>query len=32
MSDPRIIVALDFPDAEQALSLTAKLDPAVVQG
>jgi orotidine-5'-phosphate decarboxylase len=28
MSDPRIIVALDFPDAEQALSLTAKLHPA----
>ena len=27
MSDPRIIVALDFPNAEQALSLTAKLDP-----
>lgn len=27
MSDPRIIVALDFPRAEQALSLTAKLDP-----
>lgn len=27
MSDPRIIVALDFPNAEQALNLTAKLDP-----
>lgn len=27
MSDPRIIVALDFPTAEQALSFTAKLDP-----
>jgi orotidine-5'-phosphate decarboxylase len=27
MSDPRIIVALDFPGAKQALSLTAKLDP-----
>ncbi|SFO18551.1 orotidine-5'-phosphate decarboxylase [Nitrosospira briensis] len=27
MSDPRIIVALDFPNAEYALSLTAKLDP-----
>jgi orotidine-5'-phosphate decarboxylase len=27
MSDPRIIVALDFSSAEQALSLTAKLDP-----
>ena len=29
MSDPRIIVALDFPGAEQALALTAKLDPAI---
>ena len=29
MSDPRIIVALDFPDAEQALALTAKLHPAL---
>ncbi|SOD42441.1 orotidine-5'-phosphate decarboxylase [Nitrosovibrio sp. Nv4] len=27
MSDPRIIVALDFPAAKQALELTAKLDP-----
>src|SRR6185437_2333204 len=27
MSDPRIIVALDFPTAEQATSFTAKLDP-----
>lgn len=27
MSDPRIIVALDFPTAEQAISFTAKLDP-----
>ncbi|SEL43643.1 orotidine-5'-phosphate decarboxylase [Nitrosovibrio tenuis] len=27
MSDPRIIVALDFPDAEEAISFTAKLDP-----
>ncbi len=29
MDDPRIIVALDFPGAEQALALTAKLDPAL---
>lgn len=29
MSDPRIIVALDFPGAEQALALTAKLHPAL---
>ena len=28
MNDPRIIVALDFPDASQALGLTAKLDPS----
>jgi orotidine-5'-phosphate decarboxylase len=28
MSDPRIIVALDFSDASQALDLTAKLDPS----
>ncbi len=28
MNDPRIIIALDFPDAKQALDLTAKLDPA----
>ena len=27
MNDPRIIVALDFPSAEQALFLTDKLDP-----
>ncbi len=27
MSDPRIIVALDFPTAKQAISFTAKLDP-----
>lgn len=27
MGDPRIIVALDFPDAKQALALTAKLEP-----
>jgi orotidine-5'-phosphate decarboxylase len=27
MSDPRIIVALDFPSAEQAVAFTAKLDP-----
>ncbi len=27
MSDPRIIVALDFSTAEQAMSFTAKLDP-----
>lgn len=29
MSDPRIIVALDFSDAVQALDLTAKLDPSL---
>lgn len=29
MSDPRIIVALDFPTAEAALALTARLDPAL---
>ena len=29
MSDPRIIVALDFPGAGQALALIAKLDPAL---
>ena len=29
MGDPRIIVALDFPSAEQALALTAKLHPAL---
>lgn len=27
-SDPRVIVALDFPDAVQALSLAGQLDPA----
>ncbi|MFW5453388.1 orotidine-5'-phosphate decarboxylase [Thioalkalivibrio sulfidiphilus] len=27
-NDPRIIVALDFPDAGQALEFTARLDPA----
>jgi orotidine-5'-phosphate decarboxylase len=27
MSDPRIIVALDFPTAEQAMLFTARLDP-----
>ncbi len=27
-TDPRIIVALDFPEAGQALSLVARLDPA----
>lgn len=27
MDDPRIIVALDFPDAKQALALTSKLEP-----
>ncbi len=29
MSDPRIIVALDFPGAKQTLALIAKLDPAL---
>lgn len=29
MSDPRIIVALDFPDAVGALELAARLDPAL---
>ncbi|MEO7320013.1 MAG: orotidine-5'-phosphate decarboxylase [Nitrosospira sp.] len=29
MSDPRIIVALDFPGAEQTLAFIAKLDPAL---
>ncbi len=27
MSDPRVIVALDFPDAGEALALAARLDP-----
>ena len=27
MSDPRVIVALDFPDANSALALAARLDP-----
>ena len=27
MSDPRIIVALDYPDAKSALALAARLDP-----
>src|SRR6478609_4818753 len=27
MSDPRIIVALDFPSAELAIAFAAKLDP-----
>ncbi|ACL72631.1 orotidine 5'-phosphate decarboxylase [Thioalkalivibrio sulfidiphilus HL-EbGr7] len=27
-NDPRIIIALDFPDAGQALEFTARLDPA----
>ena len=29
MSDPRLIVALDFPDAPAALALAARLDPAL---
>lgn len=29
MSDPRIIVALDYPDAASALALVARLDPAL---
>ncbi|MGH8661381.1 MAG: orotidine-5'-phosphate decarboxylase [Burkholderiales bacterium] len=29
MSDPRIIVALDFPDAKSALALAGRLDPAL---
>lgn len=29
MSDPRIIVALDYPDAKSALALAARLDPAL---
>lgn len=29
MSDPRIIVALDYPDAKGALELTSRLDPAL---
>ncbi|MBA2658596.1 MAG: orotidine-5'-phosphate decarboxylase [Nitrosospira sp.] len=29
MNDPRIIVALDFPGAEQTLAFIAKLDPAL---
>jgi len=28
MSDPRVIVALDFPDASRALALVARLEPA----
>ena len=27
MSDPRVIVALDFPDAGKALALAARLEP-----
>jgi len=29
MNDPRIIVALDYPEAGQALALVARLDPAL---
>ncbi|MGH8620907.1 MAG: orotidine 5'-phosphate decarboxylase / HUMPS family protein, partial [Burkholderiales bacterium] len=29
VSDPRIIVALDFPDAKSALTLAGRLDPAL---
>ena len=29
MSDPRVIVALDYPDAKSALGLVARLDPAL---
>src|SRR5512142_2845113 len=29
MSDPKIIVALDYPDAASALALVARLDPAL---
>jgi orotidine-5'-phosphate decarboxylase len=29
MSDPRLIVALDFPDAAGSLELAARLDPAI---
>lgn len=29
MSDPRIIVALDFPDAKEALAAAGRLDPAL---
>lgn len=29
MSDPKIIVALDYPDAQTALELVARLDPAL---
>ena len=29
MSDPKIIVALDYPDAESALALVERLDPAL---
>ncbi|HEY5308233.1 MAG TPA: orotidine 5'-phosphate decarboxylase / HUMPS family protein, partial [Casimicrobiaceae bacterium] len=28
-SDPRVIVALDFPDMKSAIDLAARLDPAV---
>jgi orotidine-5'-phosphate decarboxylase len=28
MTDPRVIVALDYPDAEPALALARRLDPA----
>lgn len=31
MTDPQIIVALDFPDAESANRLVARLDPALCQ-
>ncbi len=29
MSDPKIIVALDYPDAQQAMGLVARLDPVL---
>ena len=29
MSDPKIIVALDYPQAQTALELVARLDPAL---
>ena len=29
MKDPRIIVALDFPNTEQALLLVSRLDPTL---
>ena len=31
MNDPKIIVALDYPDASAAQAMVARLDPALCQ-